>query len=97
VSLYKIVEKSLLAYLARRVLNTNEVALVLGRTIHLSGADKNKFLSDKKWVAHELAHIQQYKKYGTLKFLFLYLIESIKHGYYNNSFEIEARAQEETA
>jgi len=70
------------------------MAIVWGHTIHLCHTPKHEFLSDEKWVKHELCHIKQFKQYGFFSFLWYYLIESIRHGYYNNKFEIEARAAE---
>ncbi len=93
---YKIVERSLLARIARFFFGTRKIAMVLGNTIHLSGVDRQHFISDRKWLIHELVHIEQYRKNGFLKFLFLYIVESIRRGYYYNRFEVEARAAEET-
>jgi hypothetical protein len=39
---------------------------------------------------HELVHIEQVKRHGWIKFYFLYLVYSIRYGYRNNPFEIEA-------
>ncbi len=88
---YYIKENSWLARVAALKLNTNSVAIVLGKTIHLHHTSKEEFLKNKKWLHHELCHVQQYKQYGFLGFIFKYLYESIRHGYYNNRFEIEAR------
>ncbi|MEJ8757798.1 hypothetical protein WG947_12360 [Pontibacter sp. H259] len=88
---YKIVEKSLFARVARMVLKSRNVAMVLGKSIHLSGVDKQSFLSDEGWLAHELCHIRQFQEHGYFRFLWLYLKESYKVGYYNNKFEVEAR------
>ena len=88
---YHIKENSLFAYVAKKVLKANGVAMVLGKTIHLNGVKSTEFLRDAKWLRHELAHIEQFERYGFFKFLFLYLIESCKNGYYNNKFEVEAR------
>ena len=88
-------ENSFLARIARFFFGAKRIAMVLGNTIHLSGVEKQIFMSDQKWLIHELVHIEQYRQNGFLKFLFLYSIESIKHGYYQNRFEIEARAAEE--
>ncbi|WP_181305194.1 hypothetical protein [Rufibacter sp. XAAS-G3-1] len=87
----KIVENSLFARIARWKLKSSNVAMVLGKTIHLSGVSKEKFLRDTPWVAHELCHVRQFKEHGYLKFLWLYLVESLHVGYYNNKFEVEAR------
>lgn len=90
----RIKENSFLALLAAKKLKTDKVAMVIGKTIYLHNTSREDFLNDQRWVKHELAHIEQYKKYGLLKFLVLYLLYSIKYGYYNNPFEIEAREKE---
>jgi hypothetical protein len=64
---------------------------VLGKTIHLSGVRRESFLRDKGWVAHELCHIRQFQEHGYVRFLWLYLRESMRVGYYNNKYEVEAR------
>lgn len=91
---YRIVENSIFARLARLVLRSDNVAMVLGKAIYLSGVDKEKFLKNQSWVAHEYCHIRQFQKYGFFRFLWLYLIESVKVGYYHNKFEVEARQAE---
>lgn len=69
--------------------------MVLGKTIHLHGASKAQFLANKKWVQHELCHVAQFKKYGFVNFILQYLWQSLRHGYHQNKFEIEARLAEE--
>lgn len=91
----RIKENSLAARIAAWKLSSDNVALVLGKTIHLHNVSKDDFIKDSKWVKHELKHIEQFRHYGTLNFLFLYFIEWIKHGYFNNRFEIEARGAED--
>ena len=71
------------------------MAMVLGRTILLYDTTKAEFLSNKKWLRHELAHIKQFQQHGYLLFLLKYAIESWKNGYYNNRFEKEARKAED--
>lgn len=88
---YKVVENSILARIACLYMRSRAVAIVFGKSIHIFGVNKNDFLKDRRWFEHELEHIRQYKKYGFFRFLFLYLFESIKKGYYNNRFEVEAR------
>ncbi|MER2997200.1 hypothetical protein [Pontibacter populi] len=88
---YKIVEQSPFARIARMVLKSRNVAMVLGKSIHLSGVDKHTFLEDKGWFEHELCHIKQFQEHGFFRFLWLYLKESWRVGYYNNKFEVEAR------
>lgn len=89
---YKIIEKSVFARVARMVLKSRNVAMVLGDKIHLSGVDRATFLNDGGWVAHELCHIRQFREHGYFRFLWLYLKESMRVGYYNNKYEVEARA-----
>lgn len=49
-------------------------------------------LQDFKVIAHECQHIKQIDDLGIIKFSFLYVKETIKNGYRNNRFEVEARA-----
>ncbi len=91
----RIKENSWIAKVAARKLKTDKVAIVIGNTIHLYNTEKNEFLTDKKWVAHELKHVEQYKQDGQVGFIFKYLLESVKKGYYNNRFEVEARENED--
>ncbi|MBS1575320.1 MAG: DUF4157 domain-containing protein [Bacteroidetes bacterium] len=90
----RIKENSLAARIAAWKLDSDNVALVLGKTIHLYNVSKQSFLNDAGWVKHELKHIEQFRQYGFLRFLILYFIEWMKHGYFNNRFEIEARLAE---
>ena len=88
---FRIIENSFVARIACWYMRGKAIAIVFGKGIHIFGVNKTDFLKDKRWLEHELEHIRQYKKYGFFKFLFLYLVESIKKGYYNNRFEVEAR------
>lgn len=49
-------------------------------------------LHDLKVIAHECQHIKQIDDLGILKFTYKYLKETVKNGYRNNKYEIEARA-----
>ena len=91
---YTIKENSWLAKIAAKKLGTQNVAMVLGKTIHLYNVSATDFLKDETWVKHELCHIKQFKEHGYFMFLIKYLYESMKHGYYNNKYEVEARAAE---
>ncbi len=91
---YFIREKSLIAYFAKKVLQVKTVAIVLHKTIYLSGLSKESFLADRQWLKHELCHIKQFQQYGYFRFLILYITETFRKGYYNNRFEIEAREAE---
>lgn len=90
----RIKEDSWVAKLAAIKLGTSNVAIVLGSTIHLHNTSKQDFLGNRNWVKHELCHIGQFKKHGFLLFILKYSLESIRHGYHNNKYEIEARACE---
>jgi hypothetical protein len=91
---YTIKENSLLARIAAFKLGSHKMAMVIGRTIHLYNTSKEEFLENKTWFRHELKHVEQYARHGTLPFLFLYLWESIKKGYHHNKYEVEAREAE---
>ncbi len=93
--IYHIKENSLLAAIAAKKLKAGSVAMVLGKTIHLYGTTKTNFLNDTRWLKHELCHIKQFKENGFGIFIAKYLWESMRKGYYNNKYEIEARAAEE--
>ncbi|WP_201977831.1 hypothetical protein [Hymenobacter rubidus] len=82
-----------LARIARMVLKAPRVAMVIGQTVHLSGASREEFLADAEWVAHEAVHLRQYQEHGLLPFLWKYLLESARVGYYQNRYEVEAREE----
>ena len=91
---FKIKEQSFIARLAAWKLKSDNAAIVIDKTIHLHNTKRNEFLQNKRWVLHELKHIQQFQQYGFLSFILLYIWESIRHGYTNNKYEKEARAAE---
>jgi hypothetical protein len=95
-SIVKIIikEKSFIAYIAAKILQEKKMAVTIGRTIHLWNAREGDLIENKRWLRHELIHVQQFMRIGFLKFLFLYLWESLKKGYLQNKFEIEARTKE---
>lgn len=70
------------------------MAIVIGKTIHLYNTSKEEFLKDEKWVKHELCHVKQFQQHGFLPFIGKYIWESMKKGYYNNKYEVEARTAE---
>jgi hypothetical protein len=90
----QIKENSFLARIAAKKLKANSIAMVIGNTIYLHNVSRKIFLEDERWVKHEMAHIDQYRRYGLVRFLLLYTWYSIKYGYRNNPFEIEAREKE---
>ncbi len=87
-------ENSWIAKIAARKIHSDTVAIVIGKTINLYNVSKKDFLKNEKWVKHEMCHINQFKKYGFFTFIFKYLWESMKVGYYENKFEAEARNAE---
>jgi Domain of unknown function (DUF4157) len=93
-AIVKVVENSWLAKLAAWKLGTPSVALTLGASIHLHKASKKEFMSNERWLRHELAHVEQFRKYGFIRFIWLYAVESVRKGYYMNRFEVEARKKE---
>ena len=90
----RIKERSFLARLAAWRLGVDAVALTLGDTIHLHRAKATSLLRDEAWLRHELKHVEQFRRYGYLRFLFLYAVESCRKGYWANRFEVEARCAE---
>ncbi len=87
-------EDSVVARIAAWKLGTEKAAIVLGRTIHLHNTSKQEFLTNQSWVRHEMAHIKQYENHGYFSFVVQYLVESIRKGYNQNKFELEARKAE---
>jgi hypothetical protein len=90
----QIKERSFIARLAAWKLKSDKVAIVIGKTIHLHNTTRLEFLQNRRWVLHELKHVGQFKQYGFFLFIYLYLLESVRRGYANNKYEIEARAAE---
>lgn len=72
-------------------MNVKSVALVLGYTIHVYGVNPVLLLGNRQWLAHELVHVKQFERYGFIRFLWLYMWQSVKHGYFMNRYEVEAR------
>lgn len=91
----RIKESSWLAKIAAAKLKSNAVAIVMGHTIHLHNTNKKDFLKNEKWLKHELCHVRQFQQHGYFFFVLKYLWQSLKKGYYNNCYEVEARAAEE--
>lgn len=51
----------------------------------------------ERFLAHELAHVLQWKSLGVLRFMFHYLRHLIRHGYEEHPLEIAARSAEKHA
>lgn len=90
----RIKENSRLARLAAWKLKGSGAAIVFGNVIHLYGVSRVDFLANVPWVRHEVCHVKQYRKYGFWRFLWLYLVQWTRVGYWNISFEKEARLAE---
>ncbi|GAA0527321.1 DUF4157 domain-containing protein [Chitinophaga japonensis] len=88
-------EDSWLARRAARQLGAPRAAIVWGRTIHLHGVGRQAFLASERWVRHEVCHIKQYRQYGIIRFVWLYLLEHWRRGYWQNRFEVAARRAED--
>jgi hypothetical protein len=87
-------ENSWIARLAAKKLHAGNVAIVIGRSIHLYNVTKQEFLKNDKWLKHELCHIKQFQQHGFINFIAKYLWESSNKGYFNNKYEVEARRAE---
>lgn len=70
--------------------------MVICNTVYLHNTTREEFLQNTRWVKHEMVHVEQYRRHGILKFLLLYSWYSLKYGYTNNPFEIEAREKEKS-
>lgn len=92
---FSLKENSWLAGIAAKKLRAASVAMVLGNTIHLYNTSQEEFLKNENWVKHELCHLKQFRQHGYIGFIVKYLWESIRKGYYDNKFEVEARAAEQ--
>ena len=77
---FHIKENSWLVKIAAKKLRSNNVAMVLGKTIHLHNTTKEQFLQNERWVKHELCHIQQFQDHGYFVFIAKYFWESLKKG-----------------
>ncbi|MEO6820396.1 MAG: DUF4157 domain-containing protein [Ginsengibacter sp.] len=87
-------ENSWIAKMAAKKLGSDSVAIVIGKTIHLHNVSKENFLKDDRWVKHEMCHISQFERHGYFTFICRYLYESMRSGYFNNKYEVEARDAE---
>ncbi|MCU0320807.1 MAG: DUF4157 domain-containing protein [Chitinophagaceae bacterium] len=90
----RIKEKSLLARIAAYNLKSDKMAIVVGNTIRLHNTTKEEFLSNTKWVRHEVAHVRQYQEKGFIRFIASYLLETFNLGYEFNRYELDAIKKE---
>ena len=90
----------------RPFLMKNVIAITLGRRIYLSPAAATRSMDYvQRLLRHELAHVRQVNRHGLLVFLVRYAAEFLRHlwrtksmdeAYRRISFEVEARAAEES-
>ena len=90
-----IIENSKIANIAAYKLKSKTCAIVFGKTVFLHGVSKQEFMADSSWLCHEIQHVMQWRKEGTILFFLKYIWYSLRYGYYNNPFEIEARHAEQ--
>ncbi len=90
----RVTEGAWIAAVAAKFLHSHNAAIVFGNSIYIHGVTKQAFLEDKRWLRHELQHVVQYHRLGFVRFLFLYVMNHIRHGYRNNPLEVEARMAE---
>lgn len=70
------------------------LAIVFGSVIHLHGVSREEFLANTPWVRDEVRHVRQYRQAGYWPFLWRYLRDWLRYGYYNIPFEADARSAE---
>lgn len=90
----RIKEKAWIAQIAARLIHSTNCAIVFRNTIYLHQITKQTILKDKRLLCHELTHVQQWHRYGLIRFPILYLWYSLQFGYEKNPFEKEARSNE---
>ena len=72
-----------------RLTDFKGIALFWGVAYFMPGWETNERL-----IKHELEHLEQMKRDGKFRFAFRYLWRSLRYGYRNNPYEIEAREAE---
>jgi hypothetical protein len=51
-------------------------------------------ITNERLIRHESKHLEQIERDGRIKFSIKYAYWTMRHGYWNNPYEIEARAAE---
>lgn len=85
VSQVQVIEHSLYARLHPRAIATTR-----RRRIYLRGSAQ-EFFDDPRLMLHEYCHVLKQWEPGDLTVM-RYCLEWLRHGYWNNRFEVEARA-----
>lgn len=88
----KLKTDTLVSKVAFRLIRSHKnkaIASAINKTIHLHAITAEAFVERKAFMRHELQHIIQYH---TIRFFVLkYIWETLKKGYFNNKYEVEAR------
>lgn len=89
----RIKENALVARIAAFNLGASAsgAAIVFCRTIYLYKVSREELVNNIPFLRHEVMHVLQYEREGFFGFLFKYLWLSIRFGYRQNPFELEAR------
>lgn len=90
----RIKENSTIARIAAWRMKSPRMAIVFGHVIHLYGVSREQFLAHTGWVRHEVCHVKQYRENGFWGFLWQYVRDWMRVGYYENRFEKAARLAE---
>lgn len=81
--------------LAKIILPKKFIAITFGKHIFIRFTRFELSNSVRiRLLAHEEAHVKQYKRYGFIGFIIRYLWYSIRYSYKNNPLEIEAKQAE---
>jgi len=89
----RIKENTLIARIAALKLGATHsgAAIVFGKTIYLYKVSRQQLLANQPYLRHELAHVIQWHWEGCARFLLKYIWYTIRYGYRNNPYEVEAR------
>jgi hypothetical protein len=80
---------SKIAFRLIRSFKNKAVASTIGKTIHLHKITPEAFVENRAFLRHELQHAIQYQ---TIRFFALkYIWETLRKGYFQNKYEVEAR------
>ncbi|MGE7777424.1 DUF4157 domain-containing protein [Chitinophaga sp. NPDC101104] len=90
----RIREGSMVARIAAWKMGSGNIAIVFGNVIHLHGVSRERFLANTAWVRHEVRHVRQYREAGFWRFLWRYVRDWRRYGYYNIPYEKDARLAE---
>ncbi len=75
-------------------LNSQDVAIVIWNTIFIYGTTVEDFLQNKRWLRHEIEHVHQWRRNGFFLYIIKYLYYSLRYGYHDNPYEVQARKAE---